>query len=105
MAVNQLVALAIMTLALSGVAVNVQAMKIQRQRMDQEVQINRLAKEASQEVREGQEQVTLQRAGFQAVANHSQVQVLRGKQLVLEVKRWNAGRGSPLLMPYLGLVF
>lgn len=86
MAANQLLALGIISVALAFLAVNVQALKTQRYQMEQAVIVNRLAKEASQEIRDGQNQVILTRAGYTALGTKAGVQVKQGAKVILEVR-------------------
>ncbi|WP_204776051.1 hypothetical protein [Limosilactobacillus alvi] len=86
MAANQLLALGIISVALAFLAVNVQALKTQRYQMEQAVIVNRLAKEASQEIRDGQNQVILTRADYTALGTKAGVQVKQGAKVILEVR-------------------
>ena len=72
---NNLIALTILTVALTFLMVNVAAIKEQRQQMDQALTVARLAKEVSTQVTTGQPEATISRQGLRAEATPNYVRV------------------------------
>ena len=83
---NNLIALAILTVALTFLMVNVAAIKEQRQQMDRVLAIARLAKEVSTQVATGQPEATISRQGLRAEATPNYVRVWEQQTLLKECR-------------------
>lgn len=81
---NNLIALAILTVALTFLMINVAAIKEQRQQMDRVLAIARLAKEVSTQVATGQPEATISRQGLHAEATPNYVRIWEQQTLLKE---------------------
>lgn len=86
LAADNLIALAIIALALSFLAVNNAAIRLQQRQMEQDLLAARLAKEASFRVALGQRRATISRQGYMAVATPQRVVVRNKEKQILEVR-------------------